>query len=320
MQPLPDRESPSPRRPVVKVCVLTYNRPRQLEDCLRALDAQTFPHGAPDLHIAVIDNHPTPMVTPEAVRALVTRFPATVLHQPRPGIATSRNAAIVAAPPLDYDFLAFVDDDEVASPTWVDALMAAQAVSGAAVVAGPVVPILPEDAPAWFRRGGFLQPSEKPDLVPVAGASTGNVLFSRALPDSGIRFEEKLALVLGEDTIFFDDAYRAGFPMVHAAGAIVYENIPRHRATTGWLIRRWMSVGFVERHKLLRRMGRGAAMGHLAFHGVRRFLAGFLTAVPFLVIAPLGGWHIVMKRIHHACRGASMILAIGGLYAGERKR
>lgn len=308
------------RVPTVKVCILTYGRPALLERCLKSLDAQVFDRiPAPELHIAVIDNNPTPAVTREAVGRCVRRWPFVVLHQPVPGIAVSRNAAMLAAEPRDADFIAFIDDDEYAAPQWMEELLLVQAATGAAVVSAPCTPLIPDDAPAWFARSGIGQPPVKPDRTPVTGAATNNVLFSRALPARGLRFEEGLSLCMGEDTLFFEDARRAGFPMAWAANAMVYEEVPRKRMSSMWLVRRWLSFGYTQRYVLRRRMGRAAAYGHLAFHGLRRTIAG-LTFVPVLLVAPVVGWDIVMKRVHHFCRGFSMLLAVVGIYAGERKR
>jgi glycosyltransferase involved in cell wall biosynthesis len=308
------------RQPTVKVCILTYGRPQLLERCLKTVDAQRFDRIAtPDVRIAVIDNHPTPLVTRETVARWVGRWPFVVVHQPIPGIAVSRNAAMLAAEPREADFIAFIDDDEYASPHWLEELLLVQAATGAAVVSAPCAPLVPDDAPAWFARAGFGQPPSKPDRAPVTGAATNNVLFSAALPARGLRFEEGLSLCMGEDTLFFDDARRAGFAMAWAANATVYEEVPRERMSSAWLIRRWLSFGFTQRYILLRRMGKAAALGHLAFHGTRRTLAG-LSFIPVLLVAPFVGWDIVMKRVHHFCRGVSMLLALAGIYAGERKR
>ncbi|RIJ43461.1 glycosyltransferase, partial [Maribellus luteus] len=56
------------------------------------------------------------------------------LHEPEPGVANARNAALAVAKGA---MIAFLDDDEEAPPGWLAALIAAQARLGADAVFGP---------------------------------------------------------------------------------------------------------------------------------------------------------------------------------------
>ena len=99
----------------VAVIVPTLRRPDSLERALRSLFLQT---GVADrLHeIVVVDNDPAAS-SRDAVDQLRPASPVPLIwrHAPRPGVATARNEGLAAtAAPL----IAFLDDDEAASPAW----------------------------------------------------------------------------------------------------------------------------------------------------------------------------------------------------------
>ncbi|WP_163535897.1 glycosyltransferase, partial [Klebsiella pneumoniae] len=52
-------------------------------------------------------------------------------------------------------FVAFIDDDETASPGWLVELLAMADATGAAAVLGPVRAHYHADAPDWMRKGDF---------------------------------------------------------------------------------------------------------------------------------------------------------------------
>jgi succinoglycan biosynthesis protein ExoM len=70
------------------------------------------------------------MIWPAGARLTVARFCATApfpvyyVHEPICGIARARNAALDKATELGADWIAMLDDDEVADPRWLANLMA----------------------------------------------------------------------------------------------------------------------------------------------------------------------------------------------------
>lgn len=77
------------------------------------------------------------------------RFPGA-LHEPRPGLSLARNRALAECD--DEDVIAFVDDDALVLPGWLEGLRAAWGDAGAraACVGGPILPRFPEGRPAWL--------------------------------------------------------------------------------------------------------------------------------------------------------------------------
>jgi succinoglycan biosynthesis protein ExoM len=77
---------------------------------------------------------------------------ARYIHEPHRGYSNVRNALLANVG--EVDAIAMIDDDEIPASGWLDNLLAAQANSGADIVAGPVIPEFPADVPAWYAASG----------------------------------------------------------------------------------------------------------------------------------------------------------------------
>jgi succinoglycan biosynthesis protein ExoM len=147
----------------------------------------------------------------------------------------ARNACLDAA---TAELVAFIDDDEIATPDWSAAPVAAMERGNADVVLGPVQAVYRPECPGWIRKGDFH--STKPVWVggEIRTGYTCNVLFRRTAGAlSGRRFRPDLGSG-GEDTIFFSAVHRAGGRIEHAQKALVTEAVPVDRSNLSWLLRR----------------------------------------------------------------------------------
>ena len=126
----------------VAVIIPTLRRPEGLERALRSAFAQV---GSLDRIAAVVvaDNDPDGSAAP-LVQRLQAEAPVPLIytHAPLPGVATARNVGLAAT---DAPLIAFLDDDEAASPGWLAALLDAQAQTGADVLFGPIRGRVPEN-------------------------------------------------------------------------------------------------------------------------------------------------------------------------------
>ncbi|WP_108658702.1 glycosyltransferase family 2 protein [Acuticoccus kandeliae] len=241
----------------VDVCVCTFRR-ASIRATLQSLAAQTLPEGV-RLAVIVADNDET-----DAARAAIEAAGAefglalTYRHAPARNISIARNATLDAA---TAEFVAILDDDEIAAPDWIAALLARQAESGADVVLGPVVALYDAAAPAWMRDGDFHSAGPVHVNGTIRTGYTSNVLFRReAAPLAGARFRLDLGQTGGEDTEFFSRAFRAGARLVEAPGAIVREHVDARRQSLGWLMKRRFRSG--QTHGLLLAQGAAGAAGH----------------------------------------------------------
>jgi GT2 family glycosyltransferase len=166
------------------------------------------------------------------------KFPLSYYIEPRRGISYARNKAIGCVED-DAEFVAFIDDDEVPIPTWLDELLNVQMLYEADVVSGPVLPKFDFQVPPWILQGGFFDPTRYPTGHLITVAYTNNVLVRfRVFKEIGQGFDERLALSGGEDDHFFLRAYRAGYKMVWADEAIVHEWVFASRVNVRWILQR----------------------------------------------------------------------------------
>jgi succinoglycan biosynthesis protein ExoM len=302
----------------VSVCVVTYRRPQGLARLLMGLDGATFEQHPPDeLEVVVVDNdaeRSAEALCGEVAGRFRWRLEYTV--EVRRGIAHARNCAIQRASPL-ADFIAFVDDDEVPDPLWLDELLRAQATCRADVVFGPVLPYFEADVPTWVREGGFFERRRYPTGHRLEYGGIGNSLISASLlREGGFRFDERLGLTGGEDTLMFRRMSRSGYTMVWADRAIVHEWIPASRTTARWVLQRAYRLGttwsFCERDL-------DPSLSHVLARTVRG-LGRVALGASLLLPRTLRGRQAVLKSAREICFGLGSLAGIGGLRYEEYRR
>lgn len=227
----------------VAVIVPTLRRPESLARALRSLFAQT---GVGDRVSAVIvvDNDPlgSAAATVEALHRL-SPWPLTYVPAPRPGVATARNAGLAAT---DAPLIAFLDDDEAASPGWLAALIEAQADTGADAVFGPITGRAPDAAPwlkPWLERFfGRAGPPRTQLIDHPFGCGNSLMMRATALPGPA-PFDPGADHAGGEDDALFAALAARGGRFGWAADAWVEEFAPAHRATLGYALSRAFAYG-----------------------------------------------------------------------------
>ncbi len=258
----------------IAVCVCTFRR-ESLSETLASLAAQILPEGLA-LNVVVADNDlRDDRRTDIEARGRELGLALCYVHAPARNISVARNACLAAA---DADWIAFIDDDEVARPDWLAKLIAARRDNE--VVFGVSQAGYPDPAtPPWVVAGDF-HSNRLAGNDPPWNGYTANVLIDRRFVAAhGLRFAEELGQTGGEDTRFFFDAQLAGARFGYAPLAIVDEATPLARANLRWLALRRFRAGQIH-HMLLREQG-GAGRGSLAAVAkAGACLAAALVALP----------------------------------------
>ena len=225
----------------IAVVIPTLRRPDSLERAIRSVWRQTHLDG---VEIVVADNDPTGSAR-STLDDLTDHSPCPLIyvHAPRPGVATARNAGLAGT---QASLIAFLDDDEEATPGWLEALIRARATTGADVVFGPIRGRVP-DGTGWTtpyleRFFGRTGPDE--DRLIEAPFGCGNSLMVRAtaLPGSA-PFDVAADQAGGEDDALFAALASRGGRFGWAAGAWVDEHAPAHRATLKYALARAFAYG-----------------------------------------------------------------------------
>ena len=227
----------------VAVLIPTLRRPAMLERALRSVFAQV---GSLDRIAAVVvaDNDPE-----GSAAALIDRLrveapvPLTYAHAPVPGVATARNVGLAAT---DARLIAFLDDDEAASPGWLSALLQAQSQTGADVLFGPIRGRVPEGT-GWttaylerfFGRDG---PTQTRLTDQIHGCGNSLMVRATALPGDA-PFDTAMHETGGEDDRLFTGLQARGGTFGWAADAWVDEFAPADRATLRYALLRAFAYG-----------------------------------------------------------------------------
>jgi succinoglycan biosynthesis protein ExoM len=224
----------------VDVGVCTFRR-ESVAATLRSLGAQTL-RPTIRMRVVVADNEPTPAAEAR-VRAAAEAcgLDLAYVHAPANNICIARNAILDA---LAGDYLAFIDDDQLAAPDWIARLTEAIERQGCDAVLGPVRAVYPAEAPAWVAAGDFLsfQPVRVGGRI-LKGYTCNALIRSDSIRRHGLRFDLSLGRSGGEDDAFFYQLTDAGGVIGYAADAHVSEPAALSRTSLGFLLKRNFRFG-----------------------------------------------------------------------------
>ncbi|HXX16659.1 MAG TPA: glycosyltransferase family 2 protein [Candidatus Eremiobacteraceae bacterium] len=225
----------------VAICIATYKRTALLRDLLAGISHLTFRRvTAPEIEIVVVDNDPAKTAEPVCAASDLPWLLRYVVEENR-GIVHARNRAVCEAGVVD--FIAFIDDDEVPSPQWLDELLSTQQRFRADVVGGPRVPTFDPNAPEWIKASSLFGPQMLSTGNRFELCSTGNALVRSEVFAGARGFDQRFNLSGGEDTHFWLRVRRTGYSMIWSEEAIAYETVPQERANLAWILRRGYQCG-----------------------------------------------------------------------------
>ncbi|NRA16441.1 MAG: glycosyltransferase family 2 protein [Oceanospirillaceae bacterium] len=186
--------------------------------------------------IIVADNDVEPSAELRVMSADQSKIPVIYVHAPQSNISIARNACLSES---DSQWLAFIDDDELADPGWLRALMQKAFSSKASIVLGSVDSKCdPEFCESWMEKGGFFKTRPVYVNKKIVTGYTCNVLLDRRdkrVRDAG--FDLSHGKTGGEDTVFFSALYKQGCTIEYAENAVLIEPVTESRASLKWL---WM--------------------------------------------------------------------------------
>ena len=234
----------------ISAVICTYDRYDLLDGALNSLKQQTL--SLNDFAIIVVDNSPDR----EKAEAYRARYGSVdhvrYVHTATPGLSHARNMALDLC---ETDLIAFMDDDAVADPTWLEALVQAFETLGdrAAAVGGPIEPIWDMARPAWLADellacltvvdwGGSLRFTN--DREWIAGANMAFRMemlrkaggFGLALGRNGANH----SLLSNEEIEVVQRLKAEGHGVAWAPKARVKHLVSRDRLHQGWFRKRYM--------------------------------------------------------------------------------
>ncbi|MEK3646558.1 glycosyltransferase family 2 protein [Aeribacillus sp. FSL M8-0235] len=302
----------------IAICVITYKRPKSLEQLILGLDKMRFTKNSiPNIKVVVVDND-TEASSKKLCQELNKIIKWEIIYdiESKRGIPFARNKAVNII--KDYaDQVVFIDDDEIPSPQWLDELLYTQKRFNADVVTGPVLPEFRENVPSWILKGGFFERFRYSTGTRLDYAATNNVIIKMDVFKSMDKhFNERYALTGGSDTEFFMRVNQSGFKIIWSDEAIVTEIVPNSRANLRWILQRAYRLGntiarcevdVISSKKVL----------------IIRFLKAFIRLVQGLVFLPFSvffGKHKIVKNLRYIWRSIGIFNGLLGIKYEEYKR
>jgi succinoglycan biosynthesis protein ExoM len=228
----------------VAIGICTFRRPA-LANTLQSLAAQTLPPNA-ECCVIVADNDDSPSAKP-LVENAQTSAPLALhyVHAPSRNISLARNALLDKARELGADFLAMIDDDEIATPDWARHLLEEISISDADVVLGKVNAVYRPGTAEWLQR---VRPHDAAPVIQRDGriltGYAGNAMLRLGSPFlQGRRFDLSLGITGGEDDDFFRSMVRDGGTISYAPEAVAFEDVPPARESLKYLMLRKFRTG-----------------------------------------------------------------------------
>ncbi len=271
---------------IASVVICTYNRPRMLAGTVRSCLADATRRGTP-YEIVIADNSVDGHAAPLVASLAGAPVPVRSVRAGPPNISIARNAGIAASvAPL----VAFLDDDLVVEPGWLDALIDAIA-GGADGAIGPVRPVFEGGAPAWDPAGArFTRVLHAPAGTPIVpSARTPGFVVSTATSiwrrdtcfTDASPFDPAFGASGGEDLDLFLRLERRGRRFVWCPGAGVQETIPAGR--TAWryqLLRAYSGAQVYTAAAVRHSDGPGRRAAGIMARGTAQAAIGLLRAAP----------------------------------------
>ena len=243
-----------PRAERITICICTYDRYDVLPKAIESALEQTLPRG--DYRLMVVDNSPDH----ERADAFGTPYrDGRFLDYRVERTAGLSNARNVGARECGTELIAYMDDDAVACPHWLERLLEAFDRFGpsTAVVGGRVDPIWEVPRPTWLsdRMLGQLSIVNWGGRTRLASpgewlAGTNIAFRTRTVLDAG-GFDIRLGrtgdgstLLSNEEIVVVEYLRRAGLAAVYAPEAVMKHLVERRRLTQSWFRRRqvWQAV------------------------------------------------------------------------------
>jgi len=243
---------------IITVILCTYNRCKSLVRALDSVTVSMLPESV-EWEILVVDNNSNDQ-TREVVENFRREHPGRVryLFEPQPGKSYALNSGIRAA---RGDVLAFMDDDVIVEPIWLQNLTTPLHRGQWAGVGGRILPEWTCSPPPWiplqerhvlalfavFDLGLEPQPLGEPPFGT-------NMAFRRAIFEKYDGFRSDLgprpgSEIRSEDTEFGRRLLKAGEQLWYEPSAVVYHPVAPNRLQKQYFLTWWFDKGRADRRE-----------------------------------------------------------------------
>ncbi|NJL78835.1 MAG: glycosyltransferase family 2 protein [Richelia sp. RM2_1_2] len=268
----------------ISAIICTHNRDHYLGAAIDSLLSQNFVNG---FEVVVVDNGSKDN-TKQVVEQRLAHPRLKYIYEPVLGLSVARNTGAKAA---SGEILAYLDDDAVASPCWLQVLYGAyQSNSKLAIAGGKVTLLWPEQTlpPRWlspglasnlgaYDLGDRIVSIENPGLTPRGL----NYSIRASFLDEIGGFDTNLGrvgknLLSNEELQMTELALEKGWEVVYLPDALVAHNVSPERLKRSWFFSRgwWQGISECYREQLAGKAGASQLQ-----RGSERFIRGLYKAL-----------------------------------------
>ena len=235
-----NRNLPEFKVPKITVVVVTFNRPIQVKRTIESLIGQSVK----PYEIIVIDDGSQPKLD------LTTNFEGVqfIRLDQEIGLSNSRNLGISTA---KGEYVAFIDDDAVASPNWLEEIGKA-ILTGAEILGGPLVPNFEAEPPQWWTE------KEYGGIVGIGNIAVEEIWGANMVLNKDIFKEiglfnprvgrQKGTLMTREENDLIDRA-KSAYKVAFVPSAVVVHSVSAKRLNLKYILR-WRYYDGVSYRKL----------------------------------------------------------------------
>lgn len=247
--------------PRICAIICTHNRDKYLGAAIDSLLVQDFP----DYEVIVVDN-----ASSDRTREIVAARPQVqYIYESVLGLSTARNTGAKAT---NAEILAYLDDDAVATPGWLSALISAYETNEKLAIAGGKVTLLWPDGitpPAWLSDGlagnlGLYNLGDKVVYITQPGLTPRGLNYSirRQFLEQIGGFDPNLgrigkSLLSNEELYMTELAIENGWQVAYLPDALVAHNVAPERMEQSWFLNRgwWQGISECYRDRIAGRAG-----------------------------------------------------------------
>lgn len=237
--------------PKVSIIICTYNRVALL---VKTLESLLSLDRLSEAEVIVVDNRSTDN-TADAVKRFLEehagKLDARYILEPVQGLSAARNTGILAA---KADIIAFLDDDAIPCPSWIDTIVSTfGSRPDCMAMGGPIAPIFESGRPEWLIKpfelpytivdlGGRVR--EYPGKLHPCGA---NMAMRKTVFDISL-FPLELgrkgdSLLSGEEQWLFGQIRKERHTILYHPEMAVDHFVAAGRLTEEWIMKRYYSQG-----------------------------------------------------------------------------
>ena len=269
----------------VSAIICTHNRDHYLGAAIDSLLSQTFA----DFEVVVVDNASSDR-TRQVVEARLSDSRLSYVYESVTGLSLARNTGANAA---KSGIIAYLDDDAIASPDWLQTLWNAYQANEKLAIAGGKVTLIWEDettAPSWLSEGlagnlGAYDLGKSVLYIDRPGLTPRGLNYSvrRTFLEQIGGFDPNLGrvgknLLSNEELHMTNLALQTGWQVAYLPDALVAHHVSPDRVRRGWFLSRgwWQGISECYREQIAGEAGFGQFQ-----RGGERLLRGLYKSVKF---------------------------------------